>query len=177
MPSVSERQRRFMGADEAAYFAGLLDGEGYFGLCRKDKPSRGKHYVRYETFIVLTMTSKEFLEAMALMVPWGGGTVGRNARTQVGRAKPAWRVKWSGTAATEVCRAILPYIRLKRRHTELLLALATAKAVAQPERSGRGRAYPIWIVQMQDEMAAEFKRLNHRGVGGEVSASKERASA
>lgn len=159
----------FMGTYDAAYLAGLLDGEGYFAFLKRDKPSKGYHYLRYEPMIVLAMTDREFVEEISKIVPWGGGTVGRCARQQVGRAKPAWRIKWSGTAAFEIAQAIKPFVRLKLQHVNLLLALATAKKLAQPERSGHGHAYPLWLVQFQDSIAAEFSRLNRRGVDDETS--------
>lgn len=131
-----------MGAHDAAYLAGLLDGEGCFSLTLRDKPTRGHHYRRWEIAVTLVMTTREFMEEIALLVPWGGGTVGRNARTLVGRARPAWRMKWSGTAAVELCRAIQPYVRLKKKHVALILAIDVAKDLAQSERSGQRSRLP-----------------------------------
>lgn len=155
-----------MSVEDAAYLAGLLDGEGYFGFNKRYKHRHGPggaKYFYYEARIVLTMSTKEFMEEIAAMIPWATGTVGRNERVLVGKQKPAYRSIWSGATAVEICRAIYPYARLKRRHIELFLGLEAAKKVAEPERSGQGHVYPLWIKEMEQKIHAEFALLNKRG--------------
>jgi hypothetical protein len=163
LPESSTGVQRKLTPTQAAYMAGLLDGEGYFSLTLRDKPSKGYHYKRFEAIVSLTMTNKTYMEGIAALVPWGGGTVGLSNRRLKGRAKPAYRMKWSGTAAVQLCRAILPYIRLKKAHVELLLAVADAKERAQAERTGQGHAYPLWIVELQTAAMRTFRILNIRG--------------
>ena|SRR5215468_2382544 len=161
--SVAKVQKKGLTPTQAAYMAGLLDGEGHFGMQRKLVTSRGYRYKTFEAFVVLVMTNKVFMETIAALVPWGGGTVGRNSRVLHGRARPGYRMKWSSTAAVQLCRAILPYLRLKTPHAKLIIALADAKAGAQAERSGRGHAYPARIVQLQEAMFVAMRNLNKRG--------------
>ncbi len=163
MPAVSEKQRRFLQPEQAAYLAGLLDGEGYFSISWRSKPTRGYKYYRWEIRITVSTTTREFLEKVAKMVPWGGGTVGLTSRRLKGRAKPAWRISWSGNSAIEVCRAIHPYVLLKNRHVELILAVASAKAEAQSERTGMGHRYPQKIADLMRDTSSIFSVINRRG--------------
>ena len=159
--------KKYLTPVQAAYLAGIIDGEGYIGMQYKaflsGRPGQRHRYKQYEYFVVLNMTDKVFMEGIAQMVPWGGGTVGRAQRTLIGRKKHSWRMKWSSNAAIEVCRAIAPYVRIKKPHVELVLQIADAKARAQGERKGPGLPYPQWIHELYMYAHKQFRILNQRG--------------
>lgn len=152
---------------EAAYLAGLLDGEGHFGMqyVHGGKIAHKAGYKYHQYFITLVMTDKPLLEAMVALVPWGKARLQRGNYTLRGRAKPSWRIKWVGTNAANICRAIFPYVRLKKRHAELIIWLDNGKACAVKERpAGRGGSkYPAYINDMHVRAHAEFRVLNQRG--------------
>jgi len=164
LPEASQGAKKKLTSTQAAYLAGLLDGEGHFGM-RWGTPvvKNGHCYKRFEYFVALVMTNKAFMEKIAVMVPWGSGTIWNANRTLKGRARPAYKMKWSGTAAAELCRAMLPYLHLKRPHAELILKLADAKVAAQAERTRTAHAYPARIVQLEEVLFLAMRVLNKRG--------------
>lgn len=166
-----EKPHRGLTPTQAAYLAGLLDGEGHFGMqyVHGGKIAHKAGYKYHQYFITLVMTNKPLLEAMAALVPWGKAGLQRGNYTLRGRAKPSWRIKWVGTIAARICRAIFPYVRLKKRHVELIIWLDNGKACAVKERpAGRGGSkYPAYIKDMHVKAHAEFRMLNARGQNNE----------
>lgn len=160
------RSKRLKSID-AAYIAGLLDGEGYFGIQLVDggKVVHKPGYKYYRYFVVLVMTSKPFLETIRAIAPWGESAVTSAYQKLRGRARPSWKIRWTGRHAASLCRDILPYLRLKRRHAELIIWLDDAKAFAVKERpAGRGGSkYPAYIIDMHARARNEFRLLNARG--------------
>lgn len=93
---------------EAVWLAGLLEGEGYFGLYRGDRP-----------VVEVKMTDRDVVERVGAL--FGNPNVvfipAANERCQ-----PQYRARVRGAGAVEIMRRILPHMGQRRtaRITELL---------------------------------------------------------
>ena len=141
---------------DCAYLAGILDGEGFIGLAirpyRPDDPSRHR-YASWTAALSLSTTTPAL--CWWLLERFGGRLYAARSEAQ---QKPIFQWKAGGKAARQVLEAALPYLLLKRRQAELVLAfLDTA---AHPGRRGTAPA----VLAQRQALADELHRLNGRGV-------------
>lgn len=90
---------------ESTWLAGLLEGEGSFGI-EKTKPPR-RHILR----VKIEMTDYDVLERVMEMAP-GGRIYKRKKRKD--RHKQSWEVKWTGVNAENLMCRIRSYMGLRR---------------------------------------------------------------
>ncbi len=98
---------------EAAYLAGLIDGEGCISITRTRTNASAKGCKRgfsYRSSVVVAMTDHDVLEWCHRLT--GVGNVCPK-RTNVARHKPAWSWSVWSTEAWELCIAVLPYLKVK----------------------------------------------------------------
>lgn len=150
--------------EEAAYIAGIIDGEGTISLHLKTIVSHAKHYYAWEYFIGVTLTDREFLNAIKEIVNHGKSQVRNNPRNLKGRASQSYRIKWSGTRCIALLKEIRPYLRLKTRHADIILNFKRQQTKAQSQRSGQGHRYPDWLHNLAKDTEKEIRQLNKRGI-------------
>lgn len=160
--SVYDPKRPGLAPTEAAYIAGLLDGEGYFGLRRSASHRNGRDRLSYTPTVVLNMCEEKFLQDLVQCMPWNVTAI-LNKRKLQGRQSPSWRIAWNGTNCTSLCRVVQPYIRLKKEQVELLLMLAEAKRLARAAGMLQGVAYPKYIKDLEAWVRMKIRKLNERG--------------
>jgi len=156
-----------MKTEEAAYIAGIIDGEGTISIHRKTIVSsyQGRHYQAFEYYIGLTMTNKEFMNTIKEIVNCGKGQVRNNPRNMLkGRAKPSFRIKWSGSRCLSLLKEIRPYLRLKVKQADIILELAHKQEEARCQRSGTGNRYPDWFHNLVSDVEQRIRKLNARGI-------------
>ena len=99
---------------DAAYVAGLFDGEGCVTYKRKMKQRRPaeKAYPTWEIRMEINMTDQSVIRLVHEMT--GAGTVGKKkpGKGQLGR-KMQWRWRCGYRQAYYVCRNIAPYSKVK----------------------------------------------------------------
>lgn len=99
-----------------AYAAGLLDGEGYFGIDGKGRPH-----------VKVNMTRREPLDALSRL--WGGPVSYAVRREQ----KPEWAdvFRWEawGSRAMQVCLDLAGHLLLKEPQRVLMLTVCRVRAV------------------------------------------------
>lgn len=115
---------------EPAYFAGLLDGEGYF-VVRKNSPE-----------IKVDMVVPGVLHELKAL--FGGSVTAYPARRPGHR--PTWRWRVCGDAARECAQVLLPFLRVKH---------AEAQAVAYSMKYRAGTVTGDWLRAAAKETRAE----------------------
>lgn len=140
---------------DLAYLAGFIDGEGTIGLRRIVRPKNRGGY-SYEPYIEAGNTDPLIIEYMHEV--FGGDSRQRHV-TLSGNCKPilyVWCTKCR--SAIDVCRSLLPYLRMKRGRAEILVN-------AFLERPGMGgrRPYEPSYWEYLEELYQQLKTLNHRG--------------
>lgn len=125
---------------DLAYLAGIIDADGTIGI----KPST------YSVRILKESTQATYSErihirqverpALELLAATFGGNIGiedPNAK----RGKPLYRWGQTDLKACATLRALLPYLRIKRRQAENCLALRKLKEQSKIERVAKGRGH------------------------------------
>lgn len=105
-----------------AYMAGIVDGEGTISIGHQ--LVNGRRY--YRPHISISTTSPELVE-------WAEeiGLYGSRAKNNNGRHY--WRATVSGWGIVPLLRGMMPYLRIKRQHAELLVSFITLR-LKHPKR-------------------------------------------
>ena len=155
-----------------AYLAGLIDGEGYIGIKKGQRKDCAA--ASYHARIQVRMVDEP---AIALLTQeLGGRYYYERAAAGTRRALYCWQA--SDALAERILRAILPYLRVKRRNAEAVLRLRKWQAGARVHRTKllgyrqfpgfRGGTRTVRTMGFSDEYIAacelvyvECKNLNH----------------
>jgi len=132
-----------------AYLAGILDGEGCFNIYRGGKRPR----IDYTGRLYVVSTDRVLIDW--LQEHFGGFTYTREVRIEW-KTKYEWILERS--KSVEVCRAILPYLVIKKPQAELLILfqqsfteMKVGGRLTDDQRALRERCF------------FRMKELNHRG--------------
>lgn len=139
-PETGETSARQMTQLELGWLAGLLEGEGYFGLI----PNRvkGKTYAR----VGVTMTDEDVIEAVAKLL---GSSVLRLKPSGNGRL-PQFRTHVQGQRAVTVMRLLAPYLGLRRR-AQIDAVLEFERARPDPNAARRAWSSNAATARHRDE--------------------------
>jgi hypothetical protein len=101
---------------DLAYVAGIVDGEGTIGISMtKPYGSRVSPYFRSYCAVVMTdPTVPYFMYGL-----FGGSIHTYKGRQEQHKATTHWRS--SGKITTEVCRLLLPYLKVKQHQAKLVI--------------------------------------------------------
>lgn len=112
-----------MDTAQAAYLAGLMDGEGCISVERK-RPNGAEKSYRYILNVSIQMSE---LSSIAYVADFTGRAI-MNKKVSSNMKKPAFRINWQAQKAAEMLSEILPFLHGK--HDQALEAIAFAKTVA-----------------------------------------------
>ena len=117
---------------DLAYFAGILDGEGYIGI----NPRRQRGYSCPSLEVVITNTKFWLLEQ--LKFSFGGYvSIGK-------KVKPNWNIRGSWIVSHRVALTFLelvyPYLKLKKQEAEIAIAFQKTKRHGGRRKDERERA-------------------------------------
>lgn len=145
-----------------AYFAGLVDGEGYIGI-------RTVHYTHTNSTslsLQITITNAVRLPLDEAADRWGGGVHSTERRP----GRPVFRWYVPARAAAAFLREVSPYLRIKREQAEIALELQKSIDACQ------GLVTPAEWTRRQ-EMQVQIRALNQRKYYGQylVAAAPGRA--
>ena len=146
-----QKARKTVNTD-AAYVAGLIDGEG----CIHIEKSRDTYRVR----VTLGMSAPALPLLEEMKGRWGG--VLYQMRPETSRWATAWSWYVWGDKAVALIEYVLPYLRLKRRQAEVGLAVESVRDALPKRRNGNAN----WDVASRAECEAlkqEMHRLNQKG--------------
>ena len=148
---------------DAAYIAGLFDGEGTLRIFPAHRKKSKKIQIVMQTTTRIGMTDQRII----LWLKWCIGTGNIHVRPAKGRNKSVFTIYWSIKPATELMRRILPFLKVKRRHAELLLNWSELQRAYRESSLGtpgvRGRFIPFPQQQSRQEIVTELNDLNKRG--------------
>lgn len=146
---------------DIAYIAGLMDGEAYIGI-KRSKPYKcqGLHNPAYHARIQIRMVDEPAIKFIADNL--GGKYYKEKSHSGGGRVLYCWQA--SDKLAAEIISIVLPYLRVKRKQAETVLALRAIQAGARKYRTkvtgerimiGQyGQKIPIKNVAYSDEYIA-----------------------
>lgn len=159
---------------DISYLAGLIDGEGYIGVKRSGKAYGDRKTPGYHARIQIRMVDEPAIAFLTETL--GGRYYMENPHAAQGR--PLFCYQASDAAAERVLRTVLPYLRVKRRSAELVLAFRELQARSReyrtkivgeknfPNAVGTVRMVPIRVlsdeyIAMCDDFWSRAKALNH----------------
>lgn len=132
-----------------AYIAGLLDGEGYFGI-RKHKGNNGNN-PRYQEEVKISMVEEEPIKMIK-------GMFGGNISMQKGTHRPLFRYESSDKIASQVCHTLLKYLVVKNKNAKILLKMRKHKENTTLKNMGK-KAKPD-IIRFREECYTQCKKNN-----------------
>lgn len=151
-------------AEDLAYFAGIVDGEGSLSIVKSTLHQSGRITSYYVTRMSVSNTN------MAL-IKWITKRFGGHGATQYkeGTRNPKWKaayyVGFSAGRLKTLLPTLLPYLVIKQKQANLLiefLALRESKRHVYNSLSRRFIQSPYSTREL--EIVDEIKRLNRRGV-------------
>jgi len=159
MPSKTKKQAKFMAAEkpsaeECAYLAGFIDGEGTLTITmhsRKDRPG----YLRFNLRLAVYNTNIQLLERLRAI--WGGTITISNRGS---KWKPQGQLYWSELGLVPIIDCVMPYLKLKNEQAKIILDVQTTKMEAS---SGRRNGLSEHTVERRALAYARLKTLNKRG--------------
>ena len=142
---------------EAAYLAGLIDGEGciFINKVRTRNSSKGsKRGLSYRSGVAIAMTRLIVLKWVKRIVKAGKIRVYRKPAKN---RHQAWRWSLWSLQASALLKRLLPFFVLKRRHAENQIALQSVMYLTGPH----GFSNKDW--NERERFFQKAKKLNKRG--------------
>lgn len=106
---------------QLSYLAGIIDGEGHIGV---HQTNRKGDPAAFSPTVDITSTSKELLEYIQLLV---GGRL-HNLAKETDKWKASFYLEWSGLDSVNLCKALYPYLFLKRPQASILITFVVGKS-------------------------------------------------
>lgn len=169
MPARSKAQQRLMAAEEAAYIAGFIDGEGSIGIVAHNKPGNiaGKDRRTPHYRLVISVTNRDLAVLRWINERCGGSCFEKLRRNA--KWAPAFELRITNRDdALALLMAIKPYIKIKARQVELALAFLDL-GLSRVTFSARGKTWPRRVqhpadVEARADMKRQMNELNQRGL-------------
>jgi hypothetical protein len=141
------------GADTHAYAAGLIDGEGCFGV-----RNHYKHY--YNTVLEIGMSTKAIRILNLMHATYGGSvSISRNA-TEKWSAAATWNL--NGSVLLSALKLWRPFLRLKETQADIIISLLEEDARGPKAHNGQ----PAWTPERTSRYQAsaiKMTELNRKG--------------
>lgn len=140
---------------DAAYIAGLLDGEGCFTMQWSDR----KRDSALSPRIVLCMCSERAVE-------WFSKTIGNSYREKTSPSlnkngiHKQYRCNISGSRASSLAKRIIPYLKVKRRQAELFVRFAKTLSFGINNKSKPGTRLSAETITARHRLKEELMRIN-----------------
>jgi hypothetical protein len=159
LPFLRGKAIRPLTKTQAAYIAGIIDGEGSITICRRTNPA-GVHGMKrgcYHRLLLTTnMTHKKTIVWLRAATGLGSVYPARNASQK--NHKPSWKWDVWSREALQVLKAVKPYLITKTRQADAAIAFQTPK---YRSRGNLGLSDAQWQVQV--DAYFELRKLNRRG--------------
>lgn len=148
---------------DKAYIAGLLDGEGCFTAFITKRRNKRKTKIYEATSILYYI---QILVVEEEPIRWLKEVTGLGYVFQRKRQEEGWQDLWGWRVASgpacELVKQILPYLKIKRCHAEIFLALRDRVASTKDYRGGKANNAPMpkeeWI--KRQKLIDEIHQLN-----------------
>ena len=152
-----------MRVEVAAYLAGVIDGEGYLSLTRKQLSQ-----CRWPTFgarLGISNTEKAWLEGLQREI---GGWL-RQVGQPTGNRKPCYALVLEGAMLIPVLAHVQPFLRIKQERAVMILRYFDLAARRRLETPAGGSS-PENVITELETLYQQQKRLNWRGNGATAPA-------
>jgi hypothetical protein len=116
--SVNVVSAKVMSATEAAYMAGMVDGEGSVTLI-KAAWKRNRAGFQFQPLLTIANTFRPVLERLVEMC--GNGRIVATYNTKHAAHKVGYRVVFTSNQIRHVLPQLVPYLVIKKRQAELLI--------------------------------------------------------
>ena len=136
----------------ASYLAGLLDGEGYFGIYIV----RNKHYI---SCVKMASTDKEIIKW--LKESFGGYFYERKFDNDDWKDAYTWTL--TDKKVVPFLKKITPYLKIKRKQAEIILKREKLKEKLENMGERKGMVYPKDVLEEIKNHYLEIRKLNKRG--------------
>lgn len=148
--------------EQAAYIAGIVDGEGSISLVKSHaRRTRGRY-----VYPLLRVANTD-----ELLIDWLAITVGCGARQYRSamdeRCKNVFHICWASNEAIMLLKQILPYLLIKRDRARLVIHLWDTNEQARVDAGGyfgNHHRLPDWLVEKREEAFRLLAIANRRGV-------------
>ncbi len=147
-----------MNETELAYIAGIIDGEGYLGIsCTKTSIGNNCYYPR----LTVHMLDRESIDLMCAVFKI-------KMRNSILNQKSYFSFYANGKNLKTILLLIYKYLRVKKKHADLLLKLIESKEKNKPKpifKDGHFRgteSVPINIIKEREQLFNKFKKLQLR---------------
>lgn len=140
--------------EDAAYAAGLVDGEGWLGISCKQPGSKGATNPAFLPNVTITMADRQPLDF--LTSKWGGRIINKKPH---GSNKREMYYMWylRLNELKEFLLAIRPYLKIKGSQADLLLSYIT-----EAPRKQWSRSTPPEVVELRQNYYNRMRALNSR---------------
>lgn len=143
------------GVADAAYIAGIIDGEGCISLSKKKDPTMRNGY-GYRPFLLVSNTHEPLLRFLQKNTGLGRVYKKKAAKAHH-KSGYTWQL-WSQQASA-VLKWVRPYLRVRHKQADLVIRFAEQSN----EKFGM-RGLPPHIRKYQRDAYTTVRRLNKRGV-------------
>lgn len=146
--------------EKLAYLAGIIDGEGsiYIGCYSSNKKTGMPHY---QTVINICNTEESLIDWLVLNFGGSRRSYTPNQTPKNSRRKVySWNV-WS-KSLEEICQAIFPYIVIKKRELEIMIAIRKTFIPKIPTKTFGQPKTPEDILALRRSLYLELKSLHNR---------------
>jgi excisionase family DNA binding protein len=116
---------------DLAYCAGVVDSDGYIGVKRSDYAMRVRGDATQASYAARMMVKQVTPQAVSLLHEMFGGALMKASASLV-KGKPLITWEVHSASAGVACRALLPYLRIKRE--QALNAIAVCDINSEPRR-------------------------------------------
>lgn len=145
-----------MKATDAAWAAGIIDGEGTIGFYRaRSRNQRGYIAGRWTYMISVTVGNTDLRMLDRLVEGFGARIYPMNHREGPTNRKPMWQWTVRGPRAVAMLRAIEPYLVTKREQARLVLSYRAGKP---------GLVVTDELIADREDLRRQLRILNKRGV-------------
>lgn len=138
------------------YFAGIVDGEGTITIHRQTRAQTGNESIHCR---VMVANSHEPL--MRWIHETFGGKLQVPRSTRSPKHKPVMNWYAGSTEATRLCERLIPYLKVKQRQAEIVVALG---ALGYQRGGKAARWVPDDVRAARRPLVQEIRSLNHRGL-------------
>lgn len=161
MSARSQYIRKEYTATQAAYMAGIMDGEGmfYIGNYSGNRKNGDKHF---QTVIAVASTDKCLIDWLYNVF---GGGIGQYTPKQLSKNSRKQVYRWQATSnrLLHICEVILPYLVIKKRQAEIMIEI---RSTYNDEHNIKGRQHvqnlPKGILELRQQLMDELKLLHTR---------------
>ena len=161
MSRRSEYIRKEYTDTQAAYMAGIMDGEGtfYIGNYSGNRKNGDKHF---QTVIAVCTTDKSLME---WLIDIFGGSFRAYTPNQMSKNGRKQVYRWAATSnrLLHICEIILPYLVIKKRQAEIMIKI---RSTYKDEQNIKGRQnvqnLPAGTLELRQQLMNELKLLHTR---------------